>query len=443
MNTEQTGRQWFEELLAQNRQALGETDQDSLNETRRQARARLEQLPLPNRKQEPWHYTDLSSLYAQSYRSQVQPVTALEPDDIERWIYQTDDSFRLVFANGQCVPTLSNIERLPKTIKLGSLRAAVSTDPGLVSRWLSQQHEQEADVFTALNRALLNDGLFVHVAADVNVERPIEVVHLNLNFEQPVLAQPHSLILLEQGANLKLVERFISIGDSAYFFNAVSQVSLGEQASLQHYCLQQESAKAHHRNRTVVYQNANSDYRAMHVATGAAWSRTDIEVQFGGPHANCELQGVYSTGAQQYTDFHLDVHHAQPGCRSREDFRGIVHGQGRAVFDGRIVVDKGAQGSDAVLSNKNLLLSEDAEVDTKPQLEIYADDVKCGHGTTVGRIDPQQLFYLRSRGIPEADARRMLCLGFAEHILAGMGDERLHDFMLEDISASLQLEDSA
>ncbi|MEJ2399566.1 MAG: SufD family Fe-S cluster assembly protein [Gammaproteobacteria bacterium] len=174
------------------------------------------------------------------------------------------------------------------------------------------------------------------------------------------------------------------------------------------------------------------------MASGGGWNRTDVNVDFAGTQANCELQGLYTAGSGQYTDIHLDVQHSLPACRSRENYRGIVHGKGRAVFDGRIVVAKDAQGSDASLSNRNLLLSENAEIDTKPQLEIYADDVKCAHGTTVGRLDPQQVFYLRSRGIPEPEARRMLCMGFAEQILATVEDERLHKFMLKEVTDKLQ-----
>ena len=443
MSAQLAHQEWFESMLAHNRSQPVDSTQRWLNQTREAARQQIAQLPIPQRKQEAWRYTDLSGLYEQMFYMPPTPVTALDDDDIEHWIYPAAESYRLVFANGQCVPALSNIQSIPHKLKLGSLRAALSTDGKLVSDALTRQHGHAPDVFTELNRALLDDGLFIHIPANVELDLPIEVMYLNLSVERETLSQPYSLVILEENARATLIEHFISTGDSNYFFNGISQLQLGRHAVLDHYRLQDESRQAYHLSRVGLQQAASSTYRGMQITTGGAWSRSDIDVHFDGAHAECELRGINTIGTQQYSDVHLDIHHAQPACRSRQDFRNIVHGKGRAVFDGRIVVEKDAQKSDAMLSNKNLLLSEDAEVDTKPQLEIYADDVKCGHGTTVGKIDPAQIFYLRSRGISEAAARRMLCLGFAEQILAQVTESRLHDFLSRQIAMGLAHEDSA
>lgn len=441
--TQSAQREWFEQILAGNNQAEQDDRPSVFTETRQQARELLGDLPLPHRKQEAWRYTDFMRLFEQDYQPQLTPVTGVSQEDIETWIYSASESYRLVFVNGLCVPELSNLENLHDDIKIGSLRAMMSTDAALVSAMLNQQAEQHQDVFTALNIASLMDGLFIHIGKDIDVQKPVEIVHLNINFEGRTLSQPHSLIVLEQGASLKVVERYMSTGQGEYLFNGVSDVVVGERARLQHICLQHESMKAYHLNRVQVTQAGESDYRAMHVTSGGAWSRSAVGVRFTGTHAQCALRGVYTTGSQQYTDYHLDVQHAYPNCISREDFRGIVYGEGRAVFDGRIVVHEDAQGSDARLSNKNLLLCENAEIDTKPQLEIYADDVKCAHGTTVGRLDPEQVFYLRSRGISEQQARNMLCLGFAEQILATIDDESVYNFILADITERLQMENQS
>ena len=190
-----------------------------------------------------------------------------------------------------------------------------------------------------------------------------------------------------------------------------------------------ECNNAHHFSFVAVNQATASEYHAVNLAAGSAWSRTEISTHFSGEHAICELDGLYIVGDNQYTDFHLDIRHNLPNCRSRENFTGIVHGHGHAVFDGRILVEKDAQKTDAQLSNKNLLLVENAEIDTKPQLEIYADDVKCSHGTTVGKIDPNHLFYLRSRGINKEQAYRMLCIGFAEQVLEQVKDVHMQEFI--------------
>ena len=226
-------------------------------------------------------------------------------------------------------------------------------------------------------------------------------------------------MVLESGARATLVERYASPGDSVYFNNALVEVLLQDGARLQHYRVQEESINAYHISGLYVRLAGGSDYAGTCLALGGAWSRTDCNVEFSAGGASAQLNGLYVVGDRRFADFHLDVRHSVPDCASRENFKGIVLGRGRAVFDGRILVDKDAQHSDAQLSNANLLLSRNAEVDTKPQLEIYADDVKCSHGTSVGQLDPQQVFYLRSRGIPEAEARKMLCLGFAGEVLDG------------------------
>jgi Fe-S cluster assembly protein SufD len=263
----------------------------------------------------------------------------------------------------------------------------------------------------------------------VVVDKPIEVVYLNFAVEHATLSQPRSLVILGDNARATLVERYTSTGSSEYLFNGVSEVQLGAHANLQHYRLQQESKSAVHLSHVDISQDTGSAYHAINIATGAAWSRSEIAARFTGEHALCDVNGVYTVIDKQYTDFHLDIHHNLPNCQSRENFRGIVFGAGRAVFDGKILVEKHAQKTDAHLSNKNLLLTENAEIDTKPQLEIYADDVKCSHGTTIGKIDPNQLFYLYSRGIEKHVAYNMLCLGFAAQILEQVADEQVHTYI--------------
>lgn len=434
MSEKTAGHQWVNDIIAQNKQAAPGAGPVFLNEMREHARRSLGRLALPNRKQEAWRYSNPDDLFSQSYRYQDAPFTALDEGDIEEWIYPAGESHRLVFANGRFVPALSAIHALPDNVRLGSLQAMLVAEPAMIAKWLEQPAWYNTDVFNELNRALLNDGLFIHVPEHAVVDKPIEVVYLNLGLEEQALCQPRSLVILEAGARAELVERFTSTGDSPYFFNGMTDVFLGEHAGLRHYRLQNESAQARHLSRVALQQDAASEYSGINIAAGGAWSRTDIHSRFNGSHATCELDGLYVVAERQYMDFHLDVRHSLPGCRSRENFRGIVYGKGRAVFDGRILVEKNAQKTDARLSNKNLLLSHDAEVDTKPQLEIYADDVKCSHGATVGRIDPNQLFYLRSRGIAGHTARKMLCLGFAEQILARVDEKAVHDFIHSQLS---------
>ena len=435
MNTQPSPRQWFSDIVAQNTALLAkDAGTPWLVQTREHASQAIGEILLPERKQESWRYSDLSRLYKQQYRYPTTPVDAVPDDAVESWIYSSEDSHRLVFVNGQFVSSSSNIQALPEGVSIGSLRDGLTMSPERIASWLRRHDTEGTDVFDQLNRAFINDGLFIHVPANVHIAQPIEVVYLSMANAQSLLCQPRSLVILEDGASAKLVERYIGSGPNAYFFNGVTEISLGANAGLRHYRLQQETPAAHHLSRVELHQHSASEYHGVNIVTGATWSRTDINARFDGPHAVCELDGLYTVGDGQYNDFHLDVLHNLPHCRSREDFKGIVYGNGRAVFDGMILVEKDAQKTDAQLSNKNLLLSQNGEVDTKPQLEIHADDVKCSHGTTVGKLDPNQLFYLRSRGIDQHQARQMICLGFAEQVLSRLEDGAVHDFVHNEMA---------
>jgi Fe-S cluster assembly protein SufD len=248
-------------------------------------------------------------------------------------------------------------------------------------------------------------------------------------------------VLLEAGAKATLIERYAGTDATRYFNNSLSEITLQEEAELEHYRLQEESPEAYHLHSLFINQHEQSRYGNTGFSLGGAWSRTELTLDFLGESATADLDGLYLAGEQQLSDVHLDIRHGVPGCASHTSYRGLLHGRGRAVFDGRIEVKTHAGGSDAHLNNANLLLSRNAEVDTKPQLEIHADDVRCSHGATVGQLDPTQLFYLRSRGIDAAEARRLLCLGFAGGILERCGiaplRERVEAIVSERLATAL------
>jgi len=430
MNTSEASRQWLEKLVNQTHH-LPRQQIDWLHKTREMSRERMQSMPLPQRKQEAWRYTSIDRLVKHDFLHSDDSFYTLTDADISDWILADDSSYRLVFANGRCIPSLCNVQGIPSDVTIGSLGASLTTDGDLIQQYLSQQPSLASeDVFTTLNAANIDDGLFVHVPKNVALDKPIEVLHLNYAANSERLILPRHLVVIESGAQATLIERFTSRGNAAYFTNSVNEIFVGDNACLSHYHIQNESSQAHHLSRVNLLQGTNSTYKANYFALGASWSRCDINAQFSGKGAHCDLSGLYTVNDKQLADFHLNVIHNHPHCSSRENFRGIIAGSGRAVFDGRIVVEKHAQKTDAQLSNKNLLLSRDAEVDTKPQLEIYADDVKCSHGTTVGQMDPRQVFYLRSRGIDEAAAKKMLSLGFAGEVL--------EDIELEDVRSYVE-----
>ena len=417
MNTATDMHLWFERLVEQDDPAFIGDMQPWMKQMRNTARSRLTSLPIPTRKTEAWKYTWLDGLFAQSFAPANNEIEALQQEDIEEWLLEDTDAYRIVFTNSHMVPALTSFDELPEGIIIGSLRQALHQQPDLLSIWLNQAAHRTDDVFSALNTALINDGLFVHLDQETVLDRPLEVLHLNLSIEQPALIQPSSLLVLERGARATIIERFCSTGETTYFHNGVSEILLEDNASLKHIRLQEESRQAYHLHRSFLSQGAQSHYHCTSLSLGAQWSRHELQARFQAQGATCDTSGLYLVGDKQLADQHLDVLHNTPANTSRHNFKGIIYGSGRAVFDGRIFVNKNAQKTDAELSNKNLLLSRQAEVDTKPQLEIYADDVKCSHGTTIGQLDPEQLYYLRSRGIDQLDAIKLLCTGFAGEIL--------------------------
>ena len=431
-------RDWFSTLASSPEPERSGPEPAWLQETRNRARQAIAELPIPHRKLEAWRYTSIEGLLQQDFTAALPEARTWMGEELEPWLGPAADVYRLVFVNGQCIPRLATGLELPAGVTLGSLRAALGTDPQLLSTWVNHAQVHEEHLFSALNTALIHDGLLLRVAAGVRLDRPIEVVYLNLEQDPPRLIQPRNLVVLEPGAHATLVERFVGADDNAYFHNQVTELVLQEQSGLQHYRLQEESTAAWHLASLYLSQDRNSHYQGTTLSFGARWARTEYQARFQHEGAHCDLSGLYTVGKGQLNDFHLDIRHSVPGCTSREQFKGILHGKGRAVFDGRILVDKQAQKSDARLRNDNLMLVRDAEVDTKPQLEIHADDVQCSHGTTVGQLDPQQVFYLRSRGIDAETARRMLCLGFAAEIIDSIEVDGLREHAMERLVGTIQ-----
>jgi len=411
---------------------------DWLDAQRQNARRQAFEQGIPTTKHEAWRYTGLKSLAQTPFTPCVETLDAVQLEDIEDLVIPGLDAYRAVLVNGRFVAHLSDLTQLPDWVRCGSLRTIVESDPDALRGLLNDVAGEGMQFFSALNTAGMDDGFVLILPEGRILERPIELIHLSVGMDEPRVAQPRHLVSFGDGARAKLMERYVSLGDSLYCTNSVAEIRLGRGAVFGHSRLQMESLNAFHITGLYLEQAADSAYKGVNIGLGAAWSRTDLVANFAGRHANCDLQGLYLAGDRQLMDYHLDVRHTVPECVSRETFKGILHGKGRAVFDGRVQVAVDAQRTDAQLSNKNLLLSRNSEVDTKPQLEIHADDVKCSHGTTVGQIEPEMLFYLRSRGISAPMARRMLCLGFAGEIIDNLGVEALSDYVSEQVGRRLE-----
>ena len=411
---------------------------DWLESLRASARSRVRDQGVPTNKQEAWRYTSVKRLLEQGFVPAEDAITALQPEDIEDVLVPGLDTHRVVVVNGRYLPSLSSLGDLPSGVRIGGLRQILESDPDALRERLNGVAGEDQPLFAALNMAGLDDGLVVLMDRGASLERPIELIHLSVGMDEPRVAQPRHIVALEDGAQATLIERYVSLGESLYCTNSVLELSLGRDARLKHDRIQAESPNAFHITGLYLSLGQASRYQGVNVGLGGAWARNDLTVRYAGEHAQCDLQGLYLAGNGQLMDYHLDVVHGIPHCSSRENFKGILYGKGRAVFDGRVYVAKDAQKTDAAMSNRNLILSEGAEVDAKPQLEINADDVKCSHGTTVGQIEPEMLFYLRSRGITAPVARRMLCLGFAGEILDLLSSDALREQVAEQVGQRLE-----
>ncbi len=426
MMDELAQRRWFRSMANQAGPVPGQLADDCLARMRHHAVASLDALPLIERKQEDWRYTPIDSLLAEDlYLDDIS--VDLSPGLESDAFITPADTWRLVLVNGHFAAHLSNVEHLPGGVTFGSLRDYMKHSPGQVANWLGSVAGQGGHLFNALNSALIDDGLFLHVAEGVSVDRPIELICLGAAREQASLVPVRNLVVLESGAKAELVEYCAGEAEARYFYNGISEILLDAGADLSHVRVQNEAPDAGHLGSIFLSLDARSHYRGVPLMLGGSWSRVEFEVGFCDEAAHCELDGLYTVGDGQLSDVHINVEHSAPSCKSRVNFRGVLYGKGRGVFDGCIHVGEAAQHTDAQLRNDNLMLSEHAEIDTRPRLEIDADDVACSHGTTVGQLDPQQVFYLRSRGLDEVAARTLLASGFAAEIIQSLDDESLRE----------------
>lgn len=417
----------YSAALAEQLPGLAGADIPWVRERRMEAARRLAEIGFPDSRQERWRHTNVESLFEHRFEPAATAVTTLSPQDLTHLLLDDPQSLRLVLVNGHFVPALSQLEGIPAGVTVTGISQLLGQAPHRLEPYLGAEIGQ-ADGLTAFNAAYSGDGAFIHISPGVRLDRPLDLLYLTVSERAdgaaaetcPLASLPYSLILMEEGAEAQVSERFLSLGEALSLTNGLTQVQLGGGARLCHYRCQQEAAQAYHFGRIQVRLGASAHYGSHQLALGARIGRSELTIEYQGERANCALHGLALAHDGQLLDFHTDVEHRIPACATRQHFKAILAGRGRGVFGGRIRVHRQAQHSDAHMRSDNLLLSRNAEMDTLPQLEIYADDVTCGHGATVGQLDPTALFYLRSRGIPESQARHLLTQGFAMDLLEAM-----------------------
>jgi Fe-S cluster assembly protein SufD len=376
---------------------------------------RFEQLGFPSIRDEEWKYTNLVTLAKES----LEPVTsAVQSDaDASRYAYPESDGAHIVVVNGFLNEELSVTTGLGDVVATDLFRAVDDARYNkIIRKYLARNAGYHNNGLTALNTAFIQSGVFVYIPKNVKLERPLQLTFIGGTANTATF--PRVLVVSEENSSATLIENFVSSDDNRYFTNAIAEIVLKDGAHLEHYRLQRESKKAFHVSTTAAELGRASLYDTTSINLGAHLSRHDISVVMDHEGAETSVDGLYMVDSDQHTDTHSVIDHKQPHCNSHQLYKGILDGSARAVFNGKIFVREGAQKTDAMQTNKNLLLSEKARVDTKPQLEIYADDVKCAHGAAVGQIDPEELFYLETRGIGPELGRSLLTYGFAEEVIA-------------------------
>ena len=381
----------------------------------------------PTPRNEHWKYTNVSPIEKRSFdlaAPSSSPVLAGGPAE---GLPNGAAAPRFVVVDGCVDRELSDLRALPPGVRIEDFTRVVEHDSGFLESRLGRIVSPEKTAFTALNTAFMDAGAVIRVDPEMVADTPLHLVFVSGSHELERAYSPRIVIAAGAGSRIAVVEHFIGLDDTVYLDNVVTEIEIAQGASVEHYKVQRASAGAYHVSALEAKLAAGASFHSWAVSLGARLARHDIDVTLGHEHARCSLDGLFVANGRQHVDFHTNVEHAAPRCESNEYYKGIAGGRGRGVFNGRVHVHPGAQKTEAHQTNRNLLLSRNAEIDTKPQLEIHADDVKCSHGATIGQLDEQMLFYMRSRGIPESAARGMLTYGFARDVVDRIARSELRE----------------
>jgi Fe-S cluster assembly protein SufD len=404
-----------------------------LKALREDAFARFWKLGFPTTHDEDWRFTSVAPLAATPFQlaNQASPLSATDllPYRLEGIACQ------LVFVNGHFVAGLSQTGSLPKGVTVESLSAVLARGGAEVEHHLARYESFHDDAFTALNTAFMDDGAYVHIPRGAILEHPICLLLVSTGSSTPQMSHPRNLIVVEQEAQVTVMEDYVSVqsGAGAVLSNVITELIAGDNSVVDHYLVEREDRQAYNISTLRTQQGRTANVASHSILLGGALVRNNVHPVLAGEGGECLINGLFIGTGRQHMDNYMKVEHQAPHCGSRQFYNGILDDHARGVFHGRIIVHKGAQKTDAKQTNRNLLLSDDAQIDTKPQLEIYADDVKCTHGATIGQIEENALFYLRSRGVPEHEARGLLLFAFANESLSRMRPGVVRDWLAASV----------
>jgi Fe-S cluster assembly protein SufD len=410
----------------------GEKSSD-FHKVRKDAIGKFAELTFPTQKDEEWKYTNISSLQKHNF-SPAAVQENVSSETINKFLFDKMEHSLLVFVNGNFSPELSKLIDIPKGVIIGSLAEALKNNNPIVKKHLGKYAENENYFFTTLSSAFTKDGAFIYVPDGKVVEDPIHIIFITKSGSEKILTQPRNLFVAGKNSQVTIIEHYVSDEDSIYFTNSVTEIIADENAIVDHIKLQEESNKAFHIARMEVDQERSSNFSSHLISHGTEISRNDFNAVFNDEGSECMLNGLFMIGDEQLFDAHTMIDHAKPHCNSHEHYKGILQDKSKGVFNGKVMVRQDAQKTNAFQQNNTILLSDDAVMNTKPQLEIFADDVKCSHGATIGKLNDEAKFYLKSRGIGEDAATAILIHAFASDVITSIKIPALRDYLEEIIT---------
>jgi Fe-S cluster assembly protein SufD len=393
-----------------------QTNIDSyVHEVRSEAIKQFESIGFPNKKLENWKYTSLKNLLNTDYTVLPEINNVLEFKNIKKYLIDDIDSYKIIFVDGKYCSHLSETTHEGMDICILSAALTQSKYELIIENYFNKIALK--DGITSLNTAFSNEGVFIHIPKNKFVEKPIQIIHFSTGNESSLMFQPRNMIVVDENSQVQIIERHQSLSKNKVFTNSVTEIYADKKSIIEYYKIQNDNLQASLIDNTYVNQQRNSSFSMHTFSFGNELVRNNLNISQNDEFIETTIKGVTIIGDNQHVDHNTLIKHNKPNCNSHQDYKGIYDNKSTGVFNGRIVVNKQAQKTNAFQSNNNILLSDKATINAKPQLEIYADDVKCSHGCTVGQLDKNALFYLKSRGIPEKEATALLMYGFANNIL--------------------------
>jgi Fe-S cluster assembly protein SufD len=419
-----TSLQHYEKEFKQFETNGASTTPSWVHDVRKEALSEFSKVGFPTTKHEDWKYTNITPIATSDFKYSAGPAS-VSAETVGKFLMHEAGHIVLTFVNGHLVKEHSRLEGIPAPVIAAGMRDSYSVHEGLVKKYLSKFATYRNKPFTALNTAFLNDGAFIHVPAGIVVETPIHLLFISTKRSVALASHIRNLIVVEENAAVNILHSFRSADENSNLTNAVTEIVAGKHSTVELIKIQDESVSAYHMENVHAHQYAQSNVHVFSLAIGASIARNDMSMIIDGEEAECNLNGLSIASGDQLIDHHTFMHHIHPNCPSHELFKGILTDDSRTVFNGKVYVEPEAQKTDSKQTNRNLLLSDTAIVDTKPELEIFADDVKCTHGAAVGGLNPSHLFYLKSRGIADHVATTMLTVGFAAEVTGKIRNESL------------------